>query len=101
MQPDHKVYFLILRQLHLEVLDALELLRLFLDEEVLAVTDDPLDNIDHFVCVGGREEAVLWHDVDLGERFLKLVETLVVRSLLIKLICFVVNDHFEVTQIQL
>ena len=44
---------------------------------------------------------MLWHDVDLGERFLKLVEALVVRSLLIKLICFVVNDHFEVTQIQL
>lgn len=101
MQSDHKVYFLILRQLHLEVLDTFELLRFFLDEEVLAVTDDSLDNVDHFVCVCSREESVLGRDVDLSERFLKLVEALVVRSLFIKLICLVVNDHFEVTQIKL
>ena len=101
MQPNHKVYFLILRHLHLEVLDALELLRFFLDEEVLAVADDPLHNVNHFVCVGGREEAVLGRDVDLCERFFKLVKAFVVRSLLIKLICFVVDYHFEVTQIKL
>ena len=44
---------------------------------------------------------MLGHDVDLGERFLELVETLVVRSLLIQLVCFVVDDHFEVAQIKL
>ena len=101
MQTNHKIYFLILCHLHLVVLDTFELLRFFLDEEVLAVSDDPLNNVDHFVGVGGREEAVLGHDIDLSERFLELVETLVVRSLLIKLVRFVVNNHFEVTQIKL
>ena len=53
MQTDHKVYLLILCHLHLEVLDSFELLRFFLDEEVLAITDDPLHNVDHLVGVCG------------------------------------------------
>ena len=67
MQPHDEIYFLVLRHLHLVVLDTFELLGFLLDEEVLAVADDLLDNVYHFVGVGCREEAVLGRDIDLGE----------------------------------
>ena len=83
------------------MLDTLELLRFLLDEEILAVADDLLDNFDHFVGVGCREEAVLGRDIDLGEGLLELHEALVVRLLFVELVGFVVDHHLEVAQIKL
>ena len=101
MQAYDKIYFLILRHLHFEVLDTLELLRFFLNEEVLAVADNPLDNVDHFISVSGREKAVLRRNINLSERLLELVEALMVRCLLVQFVRFVVHNHLEAAKIKL
>ena len=101
MKPDNEVDLLIFCHLHLIMLDTLEFLGLFLDHEELDIAYYALHCFYHWVGESGREEDVLRRDIYLGERFLELIEALMIRLLLEELVRFVVDDHLQVAEVKL
>lgn len=78
VKADDEVNFLVICQLHFEVLDTFKLLGLFLDREVLIIADYFLCEVDNLICVRCRVEAVLWCDINFCELLLERSKTLMI-----------------------
>ena len=100
MQSHDEVDFLVLSHLHLIVLDTFELLRLFLDWEVLILSDYTLGKVNNLVCVRGRVQGVLGRNIDLSQRLLELGEAFMIRRLLKKLISLIIDNHLKLAKVQ-
>lgn len=97
-----EIQLLVFVNAHTELFDTLQLQGLFLQSECPVILDKTFDVLYHILWESGREQQVLWRDIEvLPQVLVDDLDALVVALLQIYLVGFVIHHHFQVLEVQL